>query len=57
MLSTLSEKERVVVLHKSKIDKSLSASEIFNKYDIDRDEYNNIYEQSLNKLRAEAQQL
>ena len=57
MLSTLSEKERVVVLHKSKIDKSLSASEIFNKYDIDRDEYNNIYEQSLNKLRAEAQNL
>lgn len=57
MLSTLSEKERVVVLHKSKIDKSLSASEIFNKYDIDRDEYNNIYKQSLNKLRAEAQQL
>ena len=57
MLSTLSEKERVVVLHKSKIDKSLSASEIFNKYDIDKDEYNNIYEQSLNKLRAEAQQL
>ena len=57
MLSTLSEKERVVVLHKSKIDKSLSASEIFNKYDIDRDEYNNIYEQSLSKLRAEAQNL
>ena len=57
MLSTLSEKERVVVLHKSKIDKSLSTLEIFNKYDIDRDEYNNIYEQSLNKLRAEARQL
>lgn len=57
MLSTFSEKERVVVLHKSKIDKSLSTLEIFNKYDIDRDEYNNIYEQSLNKLRAEARQL
>lgn len=56
MLSTLSEKERVVVLHKSKIDKGLSASEVLNKYGIDKDEYNNIYEQSLSKLRAEAQQ-
>ena len=57
MLSTLSEKERVVVLHKSKIDKNLSTSEVLNKYGIDKDEYNNIYEQSLNKLRAEAQNL
>lgn len=57
MLSTLSEKERAVVLHKSKIDKNLSTSEVFNKYGIDKDEYNNIYEQSLNKLRAEAQNL
>lgn len=57
MLSTLSEKERAVVLHKSKIDKNLSTSEVLNKYGIDKDEYNNIYEQSLNKLRAEAQNL
>lgn len=57
MLSTLSEKERVVVLHKSKVDNSLSTSEILGKYNIDKDEYNNIYEQSLNKLRAEAQNL
>lgn len=57
MLSTLSEKERVVVLHKSKINKSLSISEVLNKYGIDKDEYNNIYEQSLSKLRAEAQNL
>lgn len=57
MLSTLSEKERAVVLHKSKIDKSLSTSEILSKYNIDKDEYNNIYEQSLSKLRAEAQNL
>ena len=56
MLSTLSEKERAVVLHKSKIDKSLSTLEVLSKYGIDKDEYNNIYEQSLNKLRAEAQQ-
>lgn len=56
MLSTLSEKERVVVLHKCKIDKNLSTSEVLNKYGIDKDEYNNIYEQSLSKLRAEAQQ-
>lgn len=56
MLSTLSEKERVIVLHKSKVDRSLSTSEILSKYNIDKDEYNNIYEQSLNKLRAEAQQ-
>jgi len=57
MLLTLSEKERVVVLHKSKIDKSLSISEVLSKYGIDKNEYNNIYEQSLNKLRAEAQNL
>lgn len=57
MLSTLSERERVVVLHKSKIDKNLSTSEVLNKYGIDKDEYNNIYEQSLSKLRAEAQNL
>ena len=57
MLSTLSEKERAVVLYKSKIDKSLSTSEVLNKYGIDKDEYNNIYEQSLSKLRAEAQNL
>lgn len=57
MLSTLSEKERVVVLHKSKIDRSLSTSEVLSKYGIDKNEYNNIYEQSLNKLRAEAQNL
>ena len=57
MLSTLSEKERAVVLHKSKIDKNLSTSEVLNKYGIDKDEYNNIYKQSLNKLRAEAQNL
>ena len=57
MLSTLSEKERAVVLHKSKIDKGLSTSEVLSKYGIDKDEYNNIYEQSLSKLRAEAQQL
>lgn len=57
MLSTLSEKERVIVLHKSKVDRSLSTSEILSKYNIDKDEYNNIYEQSLNKLRAEAQNL
>lgn len=57
MLSTLSEKERVVVLHKSKIDKSLSTLEVLSKYGIDKNEYNNIYEQSLNKLRAEAQNL
>lgn len=57
MLSTLSEKERAVVLHKSKIDKNLSTSEVLNKYGIDKDEYNNIYEQSLSKLRAEAQNL
>ena len=57
MLSTLSEKERVVVLHKSKIDKSLFTSEVLSKYGIDKNEYNNIYEQSLNKLRAEAQNL
>lgn len=57
ILSTLSEKERAVVLHKSKIDKNLSTSEALNKYGIDKDEYNNIYEQSLNKLRAEAQNL
>lgn len=57
MLLTLSEKERVVVLHKSKIDKGLSTSEVLSKYGIDKDEYNNIYEQSLSKLRAEAQNL
>ena len=57
MLSILSEKERVIVLHKSKIDKGLSTSEVLGKYGIDKDEYNNIYEQSLSKLRAEAQQL
>lgn len=57
MLSTLSEKERAVVLHKSKIDKSLSTSEVLSKYGIDKVEYNNIYEQSLSKLRVEAQNL